>query len=289
LRAFGDSVGVGIDQARLLETALEKERMQKEFDVARNIQASLLPRKPIMSSCCDIDAVMIPAAQVGGDYFDYIRFGNGNLGVIIADVAGKGVPAALYMATLKGVVLAEMRIATGPADLLRRVNEVLYGSMERRTYITMMAVEFSEDDRWLKVARAGHTPAIMRLNGAIRVVTPKGVAIGIVKPEAFNELLDEEEVAIGPGDLCLLTTDGVNERRNDKLVEMSLEPLTDMMSAAQGINGKELVRRTLEVLDHHGRGTDQHDDITIVGLSMMDERETESEENRMASIAGETL
>ena len=287
LTAFGDTVGVGIDQARLMEAALEKERMQKEFDVARNIQASLLPRKPVMSECCDVDAVMIPAAQVGGDYFDYIRFGNGNLGVIIADVSGKGIPAALYMATLKGVVLAEMRNASGPADLLIRVNEVLFGSMERRTYISMMAVEFSEVGKWLKIARAGHTPALLRLNGQIRFVTPRGVAVGIVAPNVFEHMIEEEHVAIQPGDLCLLTTDGVNERRNEKFVEMSIEPLADMMATASTINGKDLVRKTLEVLDRHGNGTDQHDDITIVGLSMLVDHETVHIEDRMDAPVGE--
>jgi len=287
LTAFGDTVGVGIDQARLLEAEIEKERMQKEFDVARNIQASLLPRKPIVSATCDIDAVMIPAAMVGGDYYDYIRFGNGNLGVIIADVSGKGIPAALYMATLKGVVLAEMRLATGPADLLTRVNEVLFGSMERRTYISMMAVEFSEEESWLKIARAGHTPALLRLQGEIQVVTPKGVAIGIVPPNSFRDLIDEERFHVRAGDLCLLTTDGVNERRNDKFVEMSLEPLTTMMESTNIMDGKELVRQTLSVLNVHGNGTDQHDDITIVGLSVLTGVETEMAEDRTHATAGE--
>ena len=289
LTAFGDTIAVGLDQARLMETAIEKERLQKEFDVARNIQASLLPRKPPEAECCDVDAVMLPATQVGGDYFDYIRFGNGHLGAIIADVSGKGVPAALYMATLKGVVLAEMRSSTGPADLLRRVNETLFGSMEKRTYITMMAVEFNDEDYTLSVARAGHTPAVLRVGGEIKVVTPPGVAIGIVPPEKFDQIVDEEEIKVQPGDLCLLTTDGVNERRNEALTEMSIEPLTSMMTTEENLDGRGLVRKTLEILDAHGNGTDQHDDITIVGVVFKEKGETLAPPEHAPSIVGEIV
>lgn len=286
LTAFGDTIAVGLDQARLTETAIEKERMQKEFDVARNIQLSLLPRASPDSDCCSIDAVMIPAAQVGGDYYDYIRFANGNLGIIIADVSGKGVPAALYMATLKGVVLAEMRSATGPSDLLSRINRALYGSMERSTYITLLCVELNAEGRTLRLARAGHTPALLRLSGVMHTITPKGVAIGIVPPERFSDLIEEVTVHVKPGDLCLLTTDGVNERRNGNLVEMSFEPLSDMLSDSRALSGADMVRATLKVLDRHGGGTDQHDDITIVGVAFFEQTETRDGDIRTRTTAG---
>ncbi len=286
LTAFGDSISVGLDQARLTETAIEKERMQKEFDVARNIQLSLLPRKAPDSDCCSIDAVMIPATQVGGDYYDYVRFANGNLGIIIADVSGKGVPAALYMATLKGVVLAEMRSATGPADLLSRINTAIYGNMERHTYITLLCVELNAEGRVLRLARAGHTPALLRLSGVLHTITPKGVAIGIVPPDRFSQLIEEVTVHVKPGDLCLLTTDGVNERRNDHLVEMSFEPLTDMLSETNAVSGAEMVRSTLKILDKHGGGTDQHDDITIVGVAFTTSTETRDGDVRTRTTAG---
>lgn len=288
LTAFGDTVSVGLDQARLTETAIEKERMQKEFDVARNIQQSLLPRKGPDTDCCSIDAVTIPAAQVGGDYYDYVRFANGNLGIIIADVSGKGIPAALYMATLKGVVLAQMRAANGPADLLTRINLSLFGSMERHTYITMLCAEMASDGRSLRLARAGHTPALLRLGGEMRTITPKGVAIGIVPPDRFRDLIEEVTVHTRPGDLCLLTTDGVNERRDAQLTEMTFDPLVDMMRGMSSASGTALVRETLRVVDIHGSGTDQHDDITIVGISFPDACETCPDPDRMNIVAGVT-
>jgi serine phosphatase RsbU (regulator of sigma subunit) len=267
LTAFADTIGVGIDQARLREAELENERLQKEFEVARNIQSSLLPRSAPKSDNCDIDAITIPAAQVGGDYFDYVRFESGNIGTIIADVSGKGIPAALYMATLKGIVLAEMRSSCGPADLLKRINATFSGSLERSIYISLMCVEVDASAMRLKVARAGHTPALMRLRGKVVTLAPKGIAIGIMPPDQFDSIIEEIEVDVAPGDLCLLTTDGVNERRNAAMSEMTFEPVETMLASMRTISAASLIRETLTLLDEHGEGTDQHDDITIVSLA----------------------
>ncbi|MBI2794130.1 MAG: SpoIIE family protein phosphatase [Ignavibacteria bacterium] len=268
LTAFADTIGVGLDQARLREAEIENERLQKEFEVARNIQASLLPRTAPKIDGCDIDAITIPAAQVGGDYFDYVRFESGNIGTIIADVSGKGVPAALYMATLKGIVLAEMRSSRGPADLLKRINATFSGSLERSIYISIMCVEVDTSAMQLKVARAGHTPALMRLQGNVVTFTPKGIAIGIVPPDQFDSIIEEIEVDVSPGDLCLLTTDGVNERRNGAMNEMTFAPVETMLASMHTISAAGLIRETLKLLDEHGEGTDQHDDITIVSLAI---------------------
>lgn len=286
LTALADTVGVGLDQARLMEAAIEKERLQKEFDVARNIQASLLPRKPPPTTCCDVDAVTIPATQVGGDYFDYVRFANGRLGAIIADVSGKGIPAALYMATLKGTVLAEMRSAEGPADLLSRINTTLYGSMERHTYITMLCIEFNEQTQILRLARAGHTPAILRIGNEVRYVAPPGVAIGIVAPDTFNSIIGEEAIDVAPGDICLLTTDGVTERRDMNLSEIGIERIGEMLMEMRSPSAGDLVRATVKLLDLHGGQMDQHDDITIVGVMFSDDCETLPDSPRMNDIVG---
>lgn len=266
LTAFGYTISVALDQENLLNTALEKERLQKEVDVARTIQASLLPRSSPSSPSFDIDSITIPASDVGGDYYDYVRFSNGSHGAIIADVSGKGVPAALYMATLKGVVLAEMRSATGPADLLRRVNTSLHGSMERHTYITMTCVEFTNDCRSLRFARAGHTPTLLRNAGQTSIITPRGVAIGIVPPAVFDAELEEMVIPVQPGDICLLTTDGVTERRDAEMMEIGLGSISAMLDAQTSTRAGDVVQSMLQLLADHAGDEDAHDDITIVAL-----------------------
>lgn len=281
LTAFGDMVSVALDQARLMEAALNRERLQKEADVARDIQSSLLPRSSPDISPFNVHAVMIPATEVGGDYFDYIRFADGTQGVIIADVAGKGIPAALYMATLKGVVLAAMRISSGPADLLRRVNETLLGSMDRHSYISLTCVQFSIATCSLRIARAGHTPAVFRVGGEIKILQPRGVAIGIVPPQIFNNAIEEVEIAVQEGDVCLLTTDGVTERRDPEMEEIGMDVISDMVRRSSARQAADLVKETLDAVERHARGADPHDDITIVGIIVSDACATDTGSVRM--------
>lgn len=266
--AFGDTVSVALDQARLSDASRERERMHREFELAQRIQASLLPARVLERPGVDVDAVMIPATEVGGDYFDYITFANGKPGVIIADVAGKGVPAALYMATLKGVVLAAARTSNGPADLLRRVNATLHGSMQRSTFITIACVEIDIDHGTLRLARAGHTPAIVRTAEGVRTVCPNGMAIGIVGSQTFDDMLVEENIVVQPGDICLLTTDGVTERLDGARAEIRLERITECIGAMERPQADTVVRAVLDLLDDHANGAEAHDDITIAAIVM---------------------
>lgn len=264
--AFGDTVSVALDQARLSAASAERERMHREFEVAQRIQASLLPSAAPRIPGIDLNAVMIPASEVGGDYFDYVTFANGNHGVIIADVAGKGVPAALYMATLKGVVLAAARTANGPADLLRRVNATLFGSMERSTYITIACVEIDTVHGSFTFARAGHTPSLLRSGEHVRSVCPQGMAIGIAGASTFDAQIVEETIAVQAGDICLLTTDGVTERRNGARTEIQLDAISSVIAQADAVSAANVVRQTLAALDGHAGGADAHDDITIAAI-----------------------
>lgn len=267
LTAFADTISVGLEQARLQESSLEKERLQREFEVARSIQISLLPKTSPANAKWEIDAVMIPATRVGGDYYDFIEFANGNCGAVIADVSGKGVPAALYMATLKGVVLAQSRASSGPADLLKKINETLYNTMDRRVYISMAAVEL-DPVRGLRMARAGHTPILVCKTGNVQTHCPRGAAIGLLPTSQFAAILDEECVAVHHGDFCLLTTDGVTERRNADMEELTTIPLERLLSETSN-SVTEVVQRTIQIVNVHGEGTDAHDDITIVAIRVL--------------------
>lgn len=286
LTAFGDTISIALDQTRLMEMAIEKERLQKEFDVARRIQSSLLPISAPDIPSLRLAAITIPAEEIGGDYYDYVRFANGRPGVIIADVSGKGIPAALYMATLKGVVLAEMRSSNGPADLLRRVNAALMGSMEKQTYITMTAVEFDAATMTMRMARAGHTPLLLRSGSTIRTYTPKGIAIGLVATAIFDVVTEEIEFPVESHDIVMLTTDGVNERRDATLEEIGIEPVCEMLADIGATTAAMVITRTLELLQKHGNGTDQHDDITIVSMVVNGDAETTVDNARIQPIYG---
>lgn len=266
LAAFGDILSIAIEQSRLQASALERERLQNEADVAREIQTSLLPRTHPSVDGFELHGIMVPASEVGGDYFDYMRFDDGSLGVVIADVAGKGIPAALYMATLKGAVLAEVRKASGPADLLYRLSLTLSGQMDRRSYITMSCVQLRPATSSVIYARAGHSPMLVRTADGVRSVRPKGIAIGLIPPEAFRDQIEEVEIALAEDDVCLLTTDGVTERRNISMQEIGTAPIHEMLGRSGGRSALDIVAYIRQQLDMYAQGADAHDDVTIVAI-----------------------
>lgn len=266
LAAFGDILSIALEQSRLHASVLERERLQKEADVAREIQTSLLPREHPQVDGFDLHGVMVPASEVGGDYFDYVRFADGSLGVVIADVAGKGIPAALYMATLKGAVLAEVREATGPADLLHRLSLTLSGQMDKRAYITMSCVQLKPETMSVKYARAGHSPMIVRTTSDVEVIRPKGVALGLLPADTFRKEIEEYTIELQPDDVCLLTTDGVTERRNGDMQEIGMAAINTLLRASEPTSARSIVEAIQQELDHHAQGTDAHDDVTIVAI-----------------------
>lgn len=272
LTAFADSITVALDQAVLLQNSIIKERLQQELDVARQMQASLLPKTSPTTSNLVMAGNTIPAEDVGGDYYDFVQYADGTFGAVIADVSGKGVPAGLYMATLKGVVLAHVRASNGPGDLLRRINATLYKAMERHVYITMACVSYNPVTSSVRIARAGHTPIVFCTSGKVCTLQPPGMAIGFSGSDVFDVILQEESVHVAAGDYCLLTTDGATERRNQLLEEIGIEALANgvfetfrdkrNLQSAQAV-----VDSVVQILDEHAQQQPAHDDITIVALT----------------------
>src|SRR4029450_11931311 len=144
----------------LLLTAAEKKRMEEELRIARQIQMSLLPRGQLDMPGLEVTALCVPAREVGGDYYDFFPLGPGRLGVLIADVAGKGTSAALYMAELKGLVLSLSQIYQSPRQMLIEANRILSQNLDSRSFITMTYAVLDLGMREMTYARAGHTPLI---------------------------------------------------------------------------------------------------------------------------------
>ena len=161
----------------LLRQQAEKERLEEELRIARQIQMSLLPAQGAVGLAgLRIAALCLPAAEVGGDYYDLLPLSETRMGVLVADVSGKGTSAALYMAELKGLVLSLSRIYQSPAKLLAEANRILAATMDSRSFITMTYALVDTAARTMRYARAGHNPIIHleAATGLTRVLTPQG-------------------------------------------------------------------------------------------------------------------
>ena len=261
--------------ADLLKQAEEKRRLAEELRIARKIQMSLLPSGPITFPGLAVTAMCRPAREVGGDYYDFMTLGEHRLGVIVADVSGKGTSAAFYMAELKGMILSLSQIYQSPKRLLMEVNRILSANLlDNRTFITMLYAVVDLAARTLTYVRAGHTPLIyVPADGHAarrsQVLTPDGLVVGLHLDgieEKFAALLEERTLPIAAGDLLVLYTDGITEAMNEESDLFGEERLSRLLEEHAHLSSDELLERILGDLEAFVGGAEQHDDMTLVLL-----------------------
>lgn len=259
-----NSMSQGIED--LLEQQGEKERMEEDLRVARNIQMSLLPQEYVEIEGLKIAAVCLPANEMGGDYYDLLPLSNHRLGVLIADVSGKGTSAALYMAELKGLILSLSRNHGSPKDLLVELNEILAPNLDRRSFVTMTYAIIDSMKRTLHVARAGHNPLIHfdGRTGQTRLLSPPGLALGFDSGERFKSIIQEVEIPLVHGDTFLFFTDGISEAMNGSSELFGESRLADILKHASELSSDDLKERILHEVRTFAAGESPHDDMTLV-------------------------
>jgi len=255
----------------LLRESADKERLEEELRIARKIQMSLLPQGTVTLPGLRVAALCLPAAEVGGDYYDLLPLSDTRMGVLVADVSGKGTSAALYMAELKGLVLSLSRIYESPARLLGEANRILAANMDPRSFITMTYAVVDTARRTMTYARAGHNPLIHLSQGVTRVLTPPGLGLGMDRGERFEEILEEAEVPLESGDVFLFFTDGLSEAMNGRAELFGERRLRDVLEQVIETESDEveLKDRILEEIRRFVGDAAQHDDMTMVILKVV--------------------
>jgi sigma-B regulation protein RsbU (phosphoserine phosphatase) len=256
----------------LLRQAEEKRRLEEELRIAREIQMSLLPRGPVSMPGVSISALCVPAREVGGDYYDFFRLDDQRLGVLIADVAGKGTSAALYMAELKGLLLSLSMIHSSPKALLVQANHVLANHLDSRSFITMTYAVLDLGRRTLTYARAGHTPLMHYRddgNGVrmVDVLAPDGIVLGLgIEGVAarFEQLLQECTIPLHDGDVFVLFTDGITEAMNPTADLFGEDRLQELVADHGHLPSDDLRDYIVREVEAFAGGADQHDDMTMI-------------------------
>ena len=260
----------------LLAEMAEKKRLEEELRIARDIQMSLLPQGETHMPGLQMTAHCSPAREVGGDYYDFFRIDDERLGILIADVSGKGTSAALYMAELKGLMLSLSQIHTSPRELMIAANRIIADNLDSRSFITMTYIVMDVRRRVMTYARAGHTPLIHLTGRGLarraRILTPDGMVLGLKldKGERFAAALEEVSVPLGPGDLVMLFTDGLSEAMNTGDELFGENRLSTLIEEHDDLPFDELRERILrEVRDFTGEAG-PHDDMTLILLRVED-------------------
>lgn len=271
LGALGESFNrMSASIEHLLHVQREKQRLDDELRIAHEIQTSLLPERPPAIPGVSVADLCVPAREVGGDYYDFFVLGPRRFGVLVADVAGKGTSAALYMAELKGLMLALSQEERSPKKLLVRVNRLLADHLDNRSFITMIYGVIDLDARTLTHARAGHTPLIVvsdRCPDEVEVITPNGMVLGLRLPGAgdrFEALLEEHTMPVGPGDVIVFYTDGVTEAMNETGDLFGDEALARVVRSHRHLDATGLRERVLREVRAFVGGAEPHDDMTMV-------------------------
>jgi len=260
----------------LLGEMAEKGRMEQEMFAAREIQQRLLPAGPLRVAGLAMSAFCEPAREVAGDYYDFLPITDTMTGVLIADVAGKGLAAGLYMAQLKVIVQSLARLHHEPKEFLCAVNKVVSANLDDKSFITMTYGVIDVERREMTFARAGHCPLIHVPadqppgRRKARLLVPDGLVVGLQIDDGtmFDGLLQEQTISLAPGDLVVWFTDGISETMNEAFDCFGEERLAQVVEQYAHLPFDQLRSYILAELRAFASGADQHDDMTMILMKM---------------------
>jgi phosphoserine phosphatase RsbU/P len=267
-KAIAEQAAFALYNAIIYSEASEKRRMEMDLQTAQEVQAILLPEKAPDMAGYEISGRNLPAREVSGDYFDFIRIDEHRVGAVIADVSGKGVPAALLMAICRGVLRIVAEGKGSAADVMRSINRRLYPDIREDMFISMAYLILDDRTGTVTLCRAGHDAPLLyeASEKQVRKLTPPGMALGIDSGVAFDRVTADFSVTLEKGDCLILYTDGVTEALDHEGREFGLANLTQsiQMSASRGT--PEVIERVIEDVQDFIGSEPRHDDITLIAI-----------------------
>ena len=266
LRVCAEELALMIENARLTERVIEQEKLRRDLALAAEVQKRLLPEKPPKTAVASLAAHSLAARSVGGDYYDFLDIGDHRIGIALADVAGKGVAAALIMSA----VHASLRAISDEGhlslpELASKMNRFLYRSTGSSSYATFFYAQLDEECRQLRYVNAGHNPPyLLRRANGIEELASGGMIIGMF-PQATYE---EAKVDLQSGDVLIIFTDGVTEALNPNEEEFGEERLKTLLRAVAGLPVNEMSARISGELTRWIDSAPQHDDLTFIVMKV---------------------
>ncbi|MBI5366582.1 MAG: SpoIIE family protein phosphatase [Planctomycetes bacterium] len=261
--ALGSHAAVALDNARLVKHFVEKQMMSQALSIARDIQIGLLPKKAPTVAGFDIGGWSVACDETGGDYYDFIEMQDGRIGIVIGDVSGHGVGAALLMASARAFLRGLMMSFADPSDVLFRVNNLLARDMEAGRFMTLLLGVLDPRDRSFVYTSAGHdAPVLLRAEtGELLELESTGFPLGIIEDGDFPKAAT---YSVGPGDVLLFTTDGVWEQMDNDQQSYGRERMCSVLRTSSRENSQEIMKRIYQDQIVFNRGAAQRDDITMV-------------------------
>ncbi|HAL55376.1 MAG TPA: hypothetical protein DCP63_02570 [Bacteroidetes bacterium] len=275
MTTFADHVTIAIENSKLIQKSLVRERYQQEMMVAQEMQRRLLPQRLPEHPFLQIAAVSEPSMEVGGDYFDFVKLDGDRFGVVVGDVSGKGVSAAFYMAEVKGIFQSLSKLCTSPRDLLVRANQALKDSLEKKAFISLLYGIIDLGQGKLTLARAGHCPLVYISGLAVELVRPTGIGLGLTNDALFEEVTQETTIDLKKDDVCIFYTDGINESRNGAGEEFGFDRLVQAALGARYLPAEQMKQIILAEIRNHTGDSSYGDDMTLVVIKWVGQSEVQ--------------
>ncbi len=263
--SVGSLAIISMENRRLFIEALEKQKLEEELDLARDIQRNLLPQKIPYYKNFEISAINLSSKQVGGDYYDVIRLDENNCCIAIADVSGKGVPASLLMANIQAFlqVICKQNVPLDEATGL--INDLISQNTSDGRFITFFWGIFNDIKKEVKYVNAGHNPPLLIRDGKITKLSTGGIILGVMKTFIPYK---SETVQLKSDDVLILFTDGISEAMNKNGEEFSDEALEKLALSLSGKPAEEILQEIKNEVQHFAEGAPQSDDITLVVIKV---------------------
>lgn len=263
--SVGSLAIISIENRRLFKEAIEKQKLEEELELARDIQLNLLPSHIPQTNNFDIAAINLPSKQVGGDYFDIIKVDEGKYIVAIADVSGKGIPASLLMANMQAFlqVISKQNIDIPTATAL--INDLITQNTSDGRFVTFFWGLLDDNDKKLTYVNAGHNPPILLRQNKIIRLSEGGIILGVMKTiMPYNS----NTVNLESGDKIILFTDGVSEAMNPYAEEFSESRLERIAINTSSLSSAETINNIRKEIEEFVQGTSQSDDLTMLIISV---------------------
>jgi sigma-B regulation protein RsbU (phosphoserine phosphatase) len=275
VEALAEQAGLAMHNADFLALQIEKQKLDLDLTVASGVQRMLLPHDMPRIPGLDLDARYLAAHKVTGDLYDIFELSGGRLGVAVADVSGKGVPASLLMAICRTLLRQIAPRENSPARVLSEINRILSGDIREGMYITMTYAVIDPAAGVVRFARAGHELPLFfqaeRLGGPRlpRFIGSEGMPLGLVDPALFDEVITNQTVSFNPGDVLLLYTDGLTEAPNEDDKEFGSARLADSVRSAQDLTAARMNGYLLDAVKCFTGGSELRDDFTLVTVRFL--------------------
>ena len=261
LTQASNQAALALQNIRLQSEYLEKKRIDKEMDVARNIQKQLMPNEMPDVPGLDIFGESTPCNEVAGDYFDIINMDDGNSVIVVADVSGKGAGAAIIMANLQAAIRLGIHLSDKLADFVSRINDLIYNNTSESEFITFFMAIWDPRTKVLYYVNAGHNPPVLIDNeNKVTKLGATGLILGVLPGQKY----EEEYVRIHKDDVLVIYTDGLDEARNDKGDFYGLERIEKVLSENKHLDAKSMAKYFKDDLISFCNGEPIHDDVTLI-------------------------